>query len=39
MTPVILSKAKDLRMRRPSPLRFFAVYATQNDGSSYTAKC
>jgi hypothetical protein len=30
-TPVILSAAKDLEMRRPSPLRCFAVSAAQHD--------
>jgi hypothetical protein len=31
MTPVILSAAKDLKMRRPSPPRCFAVSAAQHD--------
>jgi hypothetical protein len=30
---VILSGAKDLKMRRPSPLRSFGVFAPQDDGT------
>jgi hypothetical protein len=32
MTPVILSNAKDLKMRSRCILRCFAVYAAQHDG-------